>query len=170
MEHRTTQRDRFARAVALALAAAALATAPARAELPAFGMVQLSARQSAVMHAVLTHTPSADHPGCWITASFVDAMGNTFKDATGKEITAKWLLKDNVAQSLTVQASDILGTQTRKLIRAAVHETPDAGAESNCCALTLTLEIRNANGSTRAAAGPRGPPAEPDLCRPLPAN
>jgi hypothetical protein len=165
--NRRGRQGRTVRAAVLATTAAAAlaAAAPALAELPAYGMVPVSGRQTAVLHAVLTHEPSLDHPGCWVTASFVDARGDTLKDRAGNEITASWVLRDNVAQALPVRGADVLGEgERRTLIRAAVRETPNPGSSSDCCALTLTLEIRNSTGATADLILPRQPNPPAPIC------
>jgi hypothetical protein len=151
-------------AVALAVAVPVLGFG-AEPELPAFGMVGVARRQTAILNAVLTHAPNGDHPGCAVTMSFVDATGTVFRDRTGTEVKKRVVLRDNVADSLLLPAADVLGVfERRKSIRAAVVETPDPGAVSDCCALTLTLEIVGATGSTSELALPRAPNPPNPFC------
>jgi hypothetical protein len=155
---------RHAVAWVVAWVAVLMAAAPLSAELPAYGMMTVGRRQTAVLHAVLTHQPSADHPGCRLTASFVDAKGDTLKNAAGLPIQASWVLRDNVAASLSLRAADVLGDlEARKLVRAAVLEDTASGA-SDCCALTLTMEVSNSLGGPSLVAYPRSPNPPNPLC------
>ena len=155
---------RHAVAWAVASVAVLMAAAPLSAELPAYGMMTVGRRQTAVLHAVLTHQPSADHPGCRLTASFVDAQGDTLTNAAGLPIQASWVLKDNVAASLSLRAADVLGDlEARKLVRPAVLEDTAAGA-SDCCALTLTVEVSSSFGGTSLVAYPRFPNPPSPIC------
>jgi hypothetical protein len=156
-------------ALAAAMAAGLGAASPAAAELPAFGMVTVARRQTATLHLVLTHEPDAAHPGCQVTASFVDAQGNTLRDAAGNEYSSRLTLHDNVAADLTLPLVNVLPVgQERMQVRAAVRETPDAGSRSDCCALTMTLEIANRNGSIGELAQPRSPNPPNPICAAAP--
>jgi hypothetical protein len=167
MSHERTTREAWGRraaAAGLALAAGLTWVAPALAELPAYGMMTVARTETAVLYAVLTHQPSAQHPGCRLTASFVDAQGKTLRDRAGRLIKASWVLRGNVAASLPLRAADVLAsTQSRRLVRAAVREDL-AGGASNCCALTLTLEISDAFGGIGRLHKPRVPNPPSPIC------
>jgi hypothetical protein len=151
-------------AAVLTLAAPVLALG-AEPELPAFGMIGLAYSQTAVLNAVLTHVPNTEHPGCWVTMSFVDARGVVFNDRAGRPFKKRVVLRDNIAESLEMPAADILAPfERRKPIRAALRETPDPGAASDCCALTLTLELVGPRGSTGEVELPRIPNPPNPLC------
>jgi hypothetical protein len=160
VRHGTQGAGRAAGLVAAVLALSApVVVLGAEPELPAFGMVGLARGQTAVLNAVLTHVPTADHPGCSVTMSFVDARGVVFRDRAGREVKKRVVLRDNVANSLSLPSAEILSLlESRKRIRAAVRETPVPGAASDCCALTLTLELVGPGGSTDETLLPRVPP------------
>jgi hypothetical protein len=153
------------RILALGLTSAFVLAAPAFAELPAFGMVRLSEGQTATLHLVLTHEPDKAHPGCHVTASFVDAHGQTLKNAAGKPYVEAFVLVDNVAAELSLPVDEILPAgEDRALVRAALRETPGAGEASDCCALTPVLEIGSENGSPSREMLPRGPNPPNPFC------
>jgi hypothetical protein len=153
-----------ARAAGLAAAVLALsAPVVVLGELPAFGMVGLASGQTAVLNAVLTNVPTTGHPGCSVTMSFVGATGAVFHYRTGNEVKKQVVLRGNRAEFLSLPAADILGPlELRKRIRAAVKETP--GAVSDCCALTMTLELVGPRGLTDEVALPRVPNPPNPLC------
>lgn len=147
---------------AFALATPAFAEQP---ELPAFGMVRLTQGQTATVHLVLTHVPYRAHPGCHVTASFVDAKGQTLEDSAGKPYSKTIVLEENVAAELSLPVDEILPVgEERMLVRAALRETPAPGTWSNCCALTPILEVGNANGSVSDEILPRGPNPPSPFC------
>jgi hypothetical protein len=149
--------------------AAPVVVGGAEPELPAFGMVGLAQGQTAVLNAVLTHVPNTEHPGCPVTMSFVDARGVVLHDRAGHPFIKRGVLRDNIAESLQMPSADILAPfERRKPIRAAVRETPDPGAASDCCALTLTLELVGPRGSTGEVLLPRQPVPPHPLCLELP--
>jgi hypothetical protein len=126
-------------------------------------MMTVREGDSAVLHAVLTHDPSADHPGCRLTASFVDARGATLRDRAGSPIQASFVLRNNVAASLRLPVAQVLRGEPQRLVRAKVRENSGAGA-SNCCALTLTVEVSNAARGTSDVILPRSPNPPSPLC------
>jgi hypothetical protein len=152
----------LAASLAVAVPALVLGAEP---ELPAFGMVGLAYTQTAILSAVLTHVPNAQHPGCAVTMSFVDATGTVFRDRAGSPVRKRVVLRNNVAEFLELPSADVLGPfERRKPIRAAVLETPEPGGASDCCALTLTLELVGPRGSTGEVALPRAPNPPSPLC------
>ena len=152
-------------ALAIGLTFTFALAAPAFAELPAFGMVRLTRGQTATLHLVLTHEPDKAHPGCHVTASFVDAKGYKLEDAAGKAYSKTFVLEDNVAAELSLPVDEILPAgEDRALVRAALVETPADGEASNCCALTPLLEIGNAAGSSSDLLLPRGPNPPNPFC------
>jgi len=162
---RNATRGDTARAAGLAAALVAAMTAalPAGAELPAPGMMTVREGDLTVLHAVSTHEPSPEHPGCRITASFVDARGETLQDRTGNPIQASFVLRDNVAASLRLPVAQVLQGQPQRLVRAKVSEDTGAG-DSNCCALTLTVERSNATRGTSELILPRAPNPPSPVC------
>src|SRR5262245_5292911 len=175
-EKRSAQERRGTRGAARAagLATALAAAAPvlvfgAEPELPAFGMVGVARRQTAVLNAVLTHTPRADHPGCAVTMSFVDATGAVLRDRTGSEIRKRVVLRDNVAESLELVAADVVGVLERsRSSRTAAMVMPDPGGAPDSVAPPLTLELLGPGGSSGEVAMPRAPNPPNPICVLLP--
>lgn len=158
-----------AMAVLVGVAAPALVFA-VTSELPVFGMLGLGRGRAAVLHLVLVHPPNPLHPGCRVTASFVDARGQVFHDRAGNPVEQTFALRDNVAAALTLRAADILATgETRKPIRAVLTDPPDDGTPSDCTCLVATEEIVGASGRTDLSIyGQRPPgggnPPPPPIC------
>jgi hypothetical protein len=90
-------------------------------------------------------------------------------DRSGRPFERRFTLQDNVAQSFALPMAAVLSsTENSKAIRAALHETPDPGVESNCCALTPTLEVMSSFGSVAELALPRSPNPPQKICQPTP--
>lgn len=166
MSERRRGVSRAPRAVlAVAFTSTFALAAPTFAELPAFGMVPLTQGQTATLHLVLTHEPDTGHPGCQVTASFVDAKGETLADAAGTPYSETFVLMGHTAAELSLPVDEILPAgKGRALVRAAIVEASGAGAASDCCALTPVLEIGNANGSVSDLILPRGPNPPSPFC------
>jgi hypothetical protein len=93
-----------------------------------------------------------------VTASFVDAKGQTLKDASGQPFSEKLVLHDNVAAEVSLPADEILPAgEDSMLFRAALQETPDPETGSHCCALTLTMEVIHSGGLVSDWILPRSP-------------
>ena len=140
---------------AVLTASGALAFNP-QPEPPAWALVGLARTQLAVLHAVLVQPPDPAQPPdptlpCALVMSFVDANGNVFHDAAGNEVKREVLLRDDVAASLQLRASDILGTtQLRVPIRPVITEQPpDPGQPTSCRGLVGTLEVVSPLGFTQ---------------------
>ena len=158
-------------AVTLATSLMAVPAVPAElSELPAFGMLGLSRGQVAVLNLVLTGPPSAEHPGCHLTASFVDAQGQVFHDAAGRPVQQDFALRPQVAATLQLRAADILGDlERRKSTRVVLAQASDSGLSSDCTCLVATREVVGARGgSSLADVGARPPgggnPPPPFYC------
>jgi hypothetical protein len=163
-----------AAAVAVALATS-LISVPAPAaelatELPAFGMLGLSRGHVVVLNLVLTGPASADHPGCHLTASFVDAEGQVLQDAAGQPVQRDFVLRPQVAATLQLQAADVLGDlERRKPTRAVLATPPDPNLNSDCRCLAALRETVGPRGKTVLSdygARPHGGgnPPPPFLC------
>jgi hypothetical protein len=160
--------------VGLATALALSVPARAQTELPAFGMVGLAAGQRAVLNLVLVASPDTSHPGCRVTASFVDSAGRVFSDAAGTPVRRTFTLRPQIAASIQLLSGDILGSgQQRRSIRPVVAPVRSGGAPSDCNCFVSTFEILASNGvTTLADAGhsPRwgpNPPPPPPICEAL---
>jgi hypothetical protein len=162
-----------------AVVAAALATSllsvPARAdelatELPAFGMLGLSRGQVAILNLVLTGPPSAEHPGCHLTASFVDGEGQVLHDAAGRPVQQDFVLRPQIAATLQLRATDVLGDlERRKPTRVILATPPDPNLSSDCRCLVASRETVSSRGKTSLSDyGARPPgggnPPPPFLC------
>jgi hypothetical protein len=150
-----------------------LAPARAQAQLPAFGMVGLAAGQRAVLNLVDVGTPDASHPGCRVTASFVDSMGRVLNDAKGVPVRRTVTLRPQVATSIQLLARDILAPgQQRRSIRPVVAPARNSSA-SGCSCFVPTLEILASNGVTTltdSGHAPKlspNPPPPPPICEAL---
>jgi hypothetical protein len=149
--------------------AAPALVAAATSEIPVFGMLGLGAGQSATVHLVLVQPPDPTHPGCRITASFVDARGQVFRDATGKPFEQTFVLRDNVASALTLRSTDILTTGERRKPTRVLLAEPDDGTASDCTCLVATEELSGPRGRTDLSIyGARPPgggnPPPPPIC------
>jgi hypothetical protein len=171
---RSTREGRGRRTVAVALAlAAANLGGPGLAfgaeDLPAFGMIGLAQRQTAVLNLVLVNPPDDRHPGCRVTASFVDAKGRVFRDRAGNVVEETFVLKPQIAEELVLLSADVLRTdELRRPIRATLSHPPDDGTASDCRCLVATRELVEASGHTSASDvglppqdGPNPPPPPP---------
>jgi hypothetical protein len=76
---------------------------------PRFGMVGLARMQMAVLSAVLaTPVPNDGRSPCRLVLSFVDGQGRPFHDAAGREVCRRVELHGAAADSLLLQAADVL--------------------------------------------------------------
>jgi hypothetical protein len=148
--------------------------AQAQAQLPAFGMVGLTEGQRAVLHLVLVGAPDEAHPGCRVTASFVDSAGRLFDDARGVPVRRTVTLRPQIATSLVLSAEDILQPgQLRRSIRPVVAPVRSAGTPSDCGCFVANLEVLAANGVTAftdSGHAPKlspNPPPPPPICEDL---
>lgn len=153
-------------AAALGLAAPAVAF-DLPAEPHAFGMVGLAQDQRAILSAVQTQPPDPTRGVCRVTLSFVDALGQTFRDSAGNEVKQTFSLRDNVAVQLRLNPRDVLSdTERRKAIRP-VTEVHDV---CPCVGVVASWEIVTPPGATTATGqlGYRapGPPDPPCLSTP----
>jgi hypothetical protein len=160
-----------------------LVPATEAAKFPTFGMIGLAKGQVAILNLVLSEPPADDHPGCQVTASFVDAQGIVFNDLGGNPVKETFTLQPQIASDLKLPAAQILEIgQLRKPIRAVVTaaanttenfaalrssatsavETPS----SRCTCLVANVELVNPNGQT--AIVDYGKPSPPDPINPLP--
>jgi hypothetical protein len=131
--------------VALGIAAPASAQAP----LPRFGMVGLAQGQVASLSMVLVEPRDASHPGCRVTASFVDAKGIVLRNSAGRSFAKTVTLQPQIAAALEMPANQVLAsTQARGAIRAVLSPAATAGAATACGCLIATVELRAANGVT----------------------
>jgi hypothetical protein len=160
--------------VGLATALGMTAAGQAQAQLPAFGMVGLATGQRAVLNLVLVAAPDAGHPGCRVTASFVDSVGRVFNDATGAPVRRTVILRPQIATSIQLLSADILPAgQQRRSIRPVVAPVRTSTAPSDCSCFTPSLEILAANGVTTLTTNghsPRlgpNPPPPPPICEAL---
>src|SRR5262245_14930014 len=80
-------------AAGLVTALGMAAPAWAQVELPRFGMIGLAQGQIAHLSAVLVEPRDASHPGCRVTASFVNASGLVLRDATGRSVSRTFTLQ-----------------------------------------------------------------------------
>lgn len=107
-------------------------------EPPAFGMQGAVLGQIAQLNAVLTFPPDPQLPPCVVDLSFMDASGQVFVDPAGNQVKKQVMLLLNVADSLSMLASDVLPPrQTRVQLRAVVDHPPDP----QCDGLRATVEI-----------------------------
>lgn len=152
------------------------------ANMPTFGMVGLGKGQVAVLNLVLSEPPADDHPGCQVTASFVDAQGIVFNDLAGNPVKETFTLQPQIASDLKLPAAQILEVgQFRRPIRAVVTAAPGATENlaaqrssatsavetpSRCTCLVANVELVNPNGQT--AIVDYGKPSPPDPINPLP--
>jgi hypothetical protein len=140
------------------------------AALPMFGMVGIARGQDAVLSLVLVHPPDPDHPGCRVTASFVDARGEVVHDARGNPVQQTFHLRDHVSAALTLRGADVLGTQLRVPIRAELKAAPNDGTASDCKCLMATKELVGLDGRTNShhdgqlPSGGGNPPPPPPVC------
>ena len=128
-EQRAGRRGRgqrsFAWAFGLVTALGVAAPAWAQTPVPRFGMTSLAQRQVAALHLVLVEPPDAGHPGCRVTASFVNANGQVFNTRAGKPVRRTVTLQPQIAASFELRSEEILAsTRTHMLIRAVL--TPAA--------------------------------------------
>ena len=156
-EQRTVQRECGNRVVAwvVGLAMALGLGSPARAQvqvqsrLPAFGMIGLAEGQVAILNLVLVDPQDENHPGCRLTASFVDATGQVFSDVRGSAVRRTFTLQPQIATGLRLRSADILATgQLRRSIRAVLTPVPTVTAPSDCTCLIASLELVNPDGRT----------------------
>jgi hypothetical protein len=165
------------------VSAQTLVPATEAAKMPTFGMIGLGKGQVAILNLVLSEPAADDHPGCQVTASFVDAQGNVFNDLAGNPVKGTFTLQPQIASDLKLPAAQILEVgQSRKPIRAVVTAAPsvtenlalqrssatsDDDAPSRCTCLVANLELVNPNGQT--AIVDYGKPIPPDPINPVPA-
>jgi hypothetical protein len=132
-------------------------------EPPAFGVVGIGRGQFAVLNAVLTQPvpddssppPDDNRSGCRLVLSFVGADGRTLLDASGAEAKKSVELRGGVAESLVLQAADVLADgQLRRSIRAVMIGPPDDSIPSDCTGLVATMEIVGPNGWTQVLYAP----------------
>jgi len=152
-EQRAVRRGRgrrsFTWAFGLLTALGVAAPAWAQTPVPRFGMTSLAQRQVAALHLVLVEPPDAGHPGCRVTASFVNANGQVFNTRAGKPVRRTVTLKPQIAASFELRSEEILAsTRTHMLIRAVLTPATSAGATSDCGCLIATAQIRNEDGVT----------------------
>lgn len=181
-DYQVSRSGRRRRVVAGVIAAATLlgmgAPAPAQTplppiakkELPAFGMIGLGKGQVAILNLVLFEAPAENHPGCQVTASFVDAEGAVFNDLSGNAVTETFTLQPQVASELALPSAEILAAgQLRTRIRAVLTPVPSLAVPSRCACLMANLELVNANGHTTVLDyGKRNPSDAPDSDQPVP--
>jgi hypothetical protein len=170
-------------ALGVALASAqTLVPATEAAKLPTFGMIGLAKGQVAVLNLVLSEPPAADHPGCQVTASFVDAQGMVFNDLSGNPVKETFTLQPQIASEFKMHAAQVLEVgRLRKPIRAVVTAAPtenlnlaaqrssltsDVETPSRCTCLVANVELVNPTGQT--AIVDYGKPNPPDPINPLP--
>jgi hypothetical protein len=146
---------------ALAILAVTVAAGPAYGadpQLPVFGMLGLARGQDAVLSLVLVHPQGVEHPGCRVTASFVDARGRVLRDAEGVPVQQTFALRDHFAAALTLHSAEVLGERPRLPIRAVLADAPEDGTPSDCGCLVGTLELVALNGRTDLAIYAQRPP------------
>jgi hypothetical protein len=165
----------LAAAVGLGLAGLASPAWPAD-DLPAFGMLGLARGQTAILSLVLVGPPDADHPGCRVTASFVDARGQVFgpREASDRGEIARrtFVLRPQMAEELRLKAADILGAGEQRTPVRAVLAPSDDGNPSDCACLVASRENVEADGrtsvidvKTRPEGGGNPPPPPTAPCR-----
>ena len=121
----------------------------AKSELPAFGMIGLAKGQVAILNLVLSEAAEENHPGCQVTASFVDAEGAVFNNPAGNPIMETFTLEPRIAADLRLPAVQILAEgQVRTSIRAVLAPAPNIATPSRCSCLIASLELVNPNGQT----------------------
>jgi hypothetical protein len=155
----------FALAAALGPAALSQAAEPLR-----FGMVGLARQQSAQFSAVLTQPPDPGSPGCRLTLSFLDAMGEPFHDRAGNEVKKTVVLRNGAAEFLRLRSADVLAEgQARASIRAALTDVDPCF----CQHLATSLELVASSGRSILAFNPgdvgrNDPPPPTPFCPPRP--
>jgi hypothetical protein len=97
---------------------------------------------------VITDQPAANHPGCQVTASFVDERGRVFLDSKGRAASGRFTLKPQIANTLTLSADMLTDGRQRRRIRAVVALASTIGAPSNCTCFIGTQELVNQDGRT----------------------
>jgi hypothetical protein len=159
-----------------------LVPATEAAKFPTFGMIGLAKGQVAILNLVLYEPPADDHPGCQVTASFVDAQGMVFNDLGGNPVEETFTLYPQIASDLKLPAAQILEVgQLRKPIRAVVTAAPSVTENlaaqrssaasavetpSRCTCLVANVELVNPNGQTTIVD--YGKPSPQDPINPLP--
>ena len=133
----------------LGLVALLGAAAPAGAQqMPIFGMIGLADGQVAILNLVLVDPSDTSHPGCRVTASFVDWKGQVFSDAWGNPARKTFTLQPQIAAGLRLPAASILDGQSRRSIRAVLTPVPNVTTYSDCTCLTTSVELVDPNGRT----------------------
>jgi hypothetical protein len=152
--------------IGLAIALIVVAPGAARAQVTAFGMVGVAADQVAILNLVLVGPADDAHPGCRVTASFVDTRGQVFTDVYGNPIRKTFTLENQMAVGLKFSAATVLPGVPRKSVRAVLSPVPGAPA-SDCTCLVANVEIVEPTGKAtlidygidrRAPFGPNPPP------------
>jgi hypothetical protein len=143
----------IAAATLIGMAAPAPAQTPAptsgKTELPAFGMIGLAKGQLATLNLVLLEAVTESHPGCQVTASFVDADGSVFNDLAGNPVTETFTLQPQIASELAVHSTQVVPVgKLRTSIRAVLTPPSSPFTPSRCTCLMANLELVNANGQT----------------------
>jgi hypothetical protein len=111
-------------------------------------MVGLAEGQVAILNLVLVDAPDASHPGCRVTASFVDGKGHVFTDAWGNLFKKTFTLQPQIAAWLRLPAASILEGQSRQSIRAVLTPAPSTTTSSDCTCLSTTVELVDPSGRT----------------------
>ena len=147
-EQRAVRKRVVAWVVGLATALGVAAPARAQAQLPVFGMIGQAEDQVAILNLVLVDPPEASHPGCRVTASFVDAKGQVFSDVWGNPVKKTFTLQPQIATWLRLYPASTLAGQSRRSIRAVLAPVPNATTPSDCRCLTANVELVDPNGRT----------------------
>lgn len=147
-EVRTVRKRVLAWVLGLATSLGVAAPARAQTQPPVFGMIGLAQDQVAILNLVLVDPPEASHPGCQVTASFVDAKGQVFSDVSGNPVKKTFTLQPQIATGLRLYAANILAGQPRRSIRAVLTPVPNPTTSSDCRCLTANVELVDPNGRT----------------------
>lgn len=134
--------------VGLATALGLGSPAGAQEQFPAFGMVGLANGQTAVLNLVLTSPLDPNHPGCRVTASFVNSDGDVFFNRNGKQFSEDFTLQPQKAKSFEMNSEDIADGQRRRPTRVVLTPPVDDTMPSDCRCVRASREIVNPDGRT----------------------